>query len=627
MNNKSTNNIESIDQQIYKCLDLNNPKSFFLYAGAGAGKTRSLVEVLDKFRNEKLEQLCRNNQKIAVITYTNAACDEIKRRLNFDPGFMVSTIHSFSWELIKPHQSDIKLWLENFLKCEIVELEEMQNKGRAGSKAADDRPREIASKLERLTLLKKISKFIYNPNGDNSSKDSLNHTEVLDAAIFFLDNRPLMRAILTRKFPILFIDECQDTKKELIESFFSIQLEYSNSFILGLFGDTMQRIYADGKMDLDQCIPSTWEKPEKTINYRCPHRIIKLINKIRSPVDNYIQISTQDNTEGIIRLFIAKSDDMFDKNSFENSVFLEMAKITGDAQWNEHKDNVKILILEHHMAAKRDGFNTFFEPLYLVKKFKTGLRDGTLTGISLFAKQVLPLIKAIQCNNQLLISQLVHKYSHLLNKESLKNSIAPRNEIAKANDAVHELFKLWDNNGDPLLIDILMKIHQTNLFIVPDIFLLIIDNLNNSRNAIITDTYENDGDKAINAWEIALKSSFSQFEKYVNYISDQSRFGTHQGIKGLEFPRVMVILDDEEAGGHAFSYEKLFSVKELSPTDKKNEKEGKETSLDRTRRLFYVTCSRAMHSLSIIAYTKNPNCLKNYTLEQNWFEENEIIIL
>ena len=50
--------------------------------------------------------------------------------------------------------------------------------------------------------------------------------------------------------------------------------------------------------------------------------------------------------------------------------------------------------------------------------------------------------------------------------------------------------------------------------------------------------------------------------------------------------RVLAILDDDEARGFLFSYEKLFGAKETSDTDKKNMKVGKETSIDRTRRLF-----------------------------------------
>ena len=126
----------SVDNEIYNCLNLDNPKSFFLYAGAGSGKTRSLVTVLKKFREKNIEHLRRYNQKVAVITYTNAACDEIKRRLDFDASFIISTIHSFSWELIRPYQNDIKLWLEKNINNEISELKKKQRSGHAGSKAS-----------------------------------------------------------------------------------------------------------------------------------------------------------------------------------------------------------------------------------------------------------------------------------------------------------------------------------------------------------------------------------------------------------------------------------------------------------------------------------------------------------
>jgi len=89
----------------------------------------------------------------------------------------------------------------------------------------------------------------------------------------------------------------------------------------------------------------------------------------------------------------------------------------------------------------------------------------------------------------------------------------------------------------------------------------------------------------------------------------------------------MVILDDEEAKGFMFSYEKLFNVKDKSKADIAKEKEGGETSIDRTKRLFYVTCSRTQESLAIVAYTQQPDKVKEFIIEKNWFVENEIEIL
>ena len=228
---------KTVDDEIYSCLDLDKPKSFFLFAGAGSGKTRSLVEVLKRFRENNIHRLRTNAQQVAIITYTNAACDEIKRRLEFDPAFSVSTIHSFAWELIQPHTHDIKILLKVRLQNDIDELELAQSKGRAGSKAAEDRPRQIASKSKRLELLSTVRKFIYNPNGDNSGRDSLNHAEVIALTAELLSSRPLLQKILTRKFPVLLVDESQDTKKELIDALFTVQRTHKDQFSLGLFGE------------------------------------------------------------------------------------------------------------------------------------------------------------------------------------------------------------------------------------------------------------------------------------------------------------------------------------------------------------------------------------------------------
>src|SRR4051812_46451469 len=90
-----------VDLVIDRCLHLDAPQSFFMYAGAGSGKTRSLVDAVAKLRLRERERLVYKGQRIAVITYTNAARDEILRRIEFDALVDVSTIHSFAWRLIQ----------------------------------------------------------------------------------------------------------------------------------------------------------------------------------------------------------------------------------------------------------------------------------------------------------------------------------------------------------------------------------------------------------------------------------------------------------------------------------------------------------------------------------------------
>ncbi|MFY7742192.1 MAG: UvrD-helicase domain-containing protein [Flavobacterium sp.] len=621
-----------VDNEINDCLSLNNPKSFFLFAGAGSGKTRTLVNVLKEFKKNHGKEFRLNRKKVAIITYTNAASDEIKNRLEFDSIFSVSTIHSFAWELIQPFVMDIKIWLSNELSNEILKLEDEQSRSRdLKNKTSIDRERKIESKKKRILNLDNILKFTYNPNGDNITKDSLNHSEVISLAAYFIHHKPLMQELLICKYPILLIDESQDTKKELIDAFFELQQKKKESFSLGLFGDTMQRIYLDGKEKLDEGLPSDWLKPVKKMNHRSNKRIITLINKISEDKNRQEQIPRTDKEEGFVRLFICSNRD--DKSKTEESICNEMANITNDSNWinNEIEKDVMTLILEHHMAARRMGFTDFFEPLYKEEKLKTGILDGTLSGANFFTKIILPLVEAKIKKDDFTIANIVKKESLFFKKEELLKNTDQTNNIKAAKKALLNLFALWENNKDPLLIDILQNVYKSNLFPIPNSLLIIASRtLSEQKTAIDEENNiedEEDVDKIINAWDLALSSPFSQIKKYDLYISEQSKFGTHQGVKGLEFPRVLVILDDEESRGFSFSYEKLFGSKELTKSDKDNIKEGKETGIDRTRRLFYVACSRAKESLAIVAYTDSKEIVKKNAIKYGWFKEDEILTI
>jgi DNA helicase-2/ATP-dependent DNA helicase PcrA len=417
----------------------------------------------------------------------------------------------------------------------------------------------------------------------------------------------------------LLIDESQDTKKDLLEAFFRLQAEHGNHFLLGLFGDMMQRIYSDGKPDLGNNIPSFWAKPSKIINYRCPKRVIGLINKIRSVVDKIEQIPGEKNTDGVVRLFLVKQEPALDKTGKEEQICSQMAEICSDDEW-ENPHEVEILALEHKMLAKRGGFYDFFAPLYANDKLKIGLLNGNLTGLSLFADQILPLVRAHQKNDSFAIATVVKKYSPLLKREKLQRSASPNDELTKANCAVSSLCSLWDRETDPCLLSVLRNVFGSGLFEIPEKLKIIAKR----PETVKTDT-EDGIDPVINAWETALNAPFSQIEKYIAYRNGDSHFGTHQGIKGLQFQRVMVVLDDNDAGGFLFSFEKLLGAKDQSDTDRRNTAEGRESTIDRTRRLFYVTCSRAQKSLAIVSYTADVDRVKQFVVNNGWFDSNEIV--
>lgn len=613
---------DNVDEEIYTCLNPASPKSFFLFAGAGSGKTRSLVNVLQRFKNEYGNLFRLHRKKIAIITYTNAASDEINRRLEFNSIFSVSTIHSFAWETIKHYTSDIREWVRKSLSAEIVALNAEQSKSRdLGNKTSLERAAKIKSKSKRFESLDSIAKFIYNPNGDNITRDSLNHTEVISIAAYFIANLPLMQDIVVSRFPVILIDESQDTKRELIDAFFLLQQQKKESFSLGLFGDTMQRIYMDGKENLGRNLPHGWITPAKKMNHRSGKRIIRLINDVRKGIDGQEQQPRTDKEDGFVRLFIVPRNT--DKQQAEVKICQRMKTITNDSLWDdEDNKDVKTLILEHHMAARRMGFFDFFAPLYEQDKLRTGLLDGTLPALRVFIKVILPLIEANIRGDQFEVTRIVKANAEILTKQQLIQSEEQLENVKRAKKMLESLLKLWDSDKDPLLKDVLQNIFDSKLFSISESLLPVVAGAA-SVNANI-ETPEQNSDEITAAWRQALEVPFSQLKTYSEYLSEKSKFGTHQGVKGLEYERVMVIIDDEEAKGFLFSYDKLFGAKGLTDGDRKNINEGKETGIDRTRRLFYVACSRAKSSLAIVAYTDSPAAIKQNAINYGWFEQNEI---
>ncbi|WP_225981557.1 3'-5' exonuclease [Paracidovorax avenae] len=101
----------------------------------------------------------------------------------------------------------------------------------------------------------------------------------------------------------------------------------------------------------------------------------------------------------------------------------------------------------------------------------------------------------------------------------------------------------------------------------------------------------------------------------MEYLSGNAHFDTHQGVKGLEFDRVMVIMDDAEARGFSFKYEDLFGGKAAG-----------EKTVESTKRLFYVTASRAKESLALVAYSSAPDRVQNFVLHEEWFNADEVVV-
>lgn len=208
---------DKVDKQIIEAL--REGHSFRVEAGAGSGKTYSLNRVIEWIQENMWSKYSRKKQNVACITYTNAAVEVITERLSKDSFIIPATIHSFAWNAIKQYQSylvDVVTTDPDFLPDE----------------GDFFKVNEVTYTLGHR----------YKENG----VQYLYHDDVLKLFCKLLDNAKFRR-IFSDKYPLILIDEYQDSYKPIIERFIKYFIAEKKSPQFAFFGDAWQTIYQSNK--------------------------------------------------------------------------------------------------------------------------------------------------------------------------------------------------------------------------------------------------------------------------------------------------------------------------------------------------------------------------------------------
>ena len=394
--------------------------SFIMVAGAGSGKTTSLVKALDYIGRTQGEMLRKHGQRIGCITYTTMAENEIWSDVGHDPLFHISTIHSFLWELIKPFPTEIKAWVTQRIQEKLNELDEQRQKfsNRHKQSTKDKNQKDTTRYQELRDRIVSVSHFRYE-TGSNYLEGILGHDDIIKIAPSLIKERPLLRTIFAQKYPFLFIDESQDAIPEVVEAAKVIATNLNNKFCLGFFGDEMQKIYLTGigKIDLEN---QGWEKIKKPDNHRCPVNVLNVINNIRKPVDGLEQTGgrieeingIRQQIKGSARLFLLSSN--VNRNDALHEVRQYIAKTDSDPFWlsDEKEADVKVLVIEHRMAANRLGFPDLYAAFKddAPKSLSENFTEGKTWALRPFQHYLIPLVEALEAGKSFEVIELLRQY-------------------------------------------------------------------------------------------------------------------------------------------------------------------------------------------------------------------------
>lgn len=544
-------------EQIRYCID--NNLCFRLEAGAGAGKTYSLIESIGYLISHQADLLLNNRQQIACITYTNVAKDEIKDRTDHNPVIFSDTIHAFCWKILQPYQVKLR-------EC-IPELDEKWKQRIASS----------------LGINNQIVKYDLGFPSINEKEITLHHDDVVSLMSLML-SYPKFQKQLRSKFPIIFIDEYQDTDRNLMESIIANLIDNDSGVMVGFFGDHWQKIYGKSACGLISSIKGKIIEIGKKANFRSDKNIVQCLNRMRPDLP---QAESNPNSEGVIKVFHSnnwsgvrrdgKGGGHWKGDLPESDVRDYISKIKAqmiEDGWDLSPEKTKILFLTNNNIASEQSFKNlanyfFYTDDYLKKNDKY---------IKFFLEVVEPALFAYE-----------HKqYGELLqikkgNYSQLKCQ-SDKTTWLKSLDRALQI-KSTGTIGD--MLDLLM---ETN---IPQISSKVKDSEIKLKNLVLQPPEGLDEAKSIFVSKLSKFHSISYQELSClgAYIDDKTPFSTQHGVKGAQFDNVLVICG---RGWNQYNWNQMLEWMDGSyPADKQD-------TFERNRNLFYVSCSRAKHNLTLL---------------------------
>lgn len=607
-------------------LGVDGSRHFVMVAGAGSGKTTSLVKALAYIERTQGPVLRQNRQKIACITFTEVAVNEIRKDVGTDPLYHVSTIHRFLWENIKPFQNDLREWVRERLNRKIAEAQEKIDKSRTQQKTKDRAAENIARYQRELDQIDSVKSFRYG-TGSDYTNGVLGHSDILKIGPTFISEQPLMRRVIVRRYPVLFVDESQDTDPDFVEALRKMANERQKGFCVGFFGDPVQKIYMQGAGPIP--IEEGWRELKKPENFRCPQSVLRVINRIRAEADGLEQTrgryegrnGEEVPVEGTARVLILPDDARREQRLEEARNWL--MEQDGDDNWlaNEDEEALRLLVLVHRVAATRLGFANLYAALNdkSTESLSSGVVDGTAWVLRPFLTFLLPLLLAHRENRHFEVMRLLRKYCPKLQADALASA-----DTADVLDGLRENIDtledmLGDEGNDNRIGDLMTFLHDRDLFALDERYLHLIAEF--AEEGPVADPAPQ------NAALRFMQCRAEEVWGYRRYIEKLSPFATQQSIKGAEFERVLVIVDDKERQLPGYSYGKYFGVTPLSEKDKENIESGKDSVIDRTRRLFYVCCSRALSDLTVVVFADDPHKMQQAIVGKGIFEPENVHLL
>lgn len=538
---------QSALKEVYKALDEN--ECFRLEAGAGAGKTYSLVKSLQYLIAKHQRPMRRRGQKIACITFTNVAKDEIEARIDRSPVVLCDTNHGFCWSLIGTFQKH--------LRALVSELQVWE---------------------ERLAEVNGIGeRTVEYSLGHRSVKDghvSLHHDDVLPLTIKLMENVKFRR-LVTGRFPIILVDEYQDTNAAWAEAIKVHFIGQSNAPLFGFFGDHWQKIYGEGCGKLEH--PSIRPIGKKA-NFRSVISIVDVLNRMRPDLPQFV---VDPDDIGDVRVFHTNAwTGVRQKgqhwggalpSAVASDALNRVKQKLAENGWDLSARNTKILMLTHRVLAAEQGYSTLLSTF----RFNDSMLKKEHPHIAFLVDQLEPACDAFAD----------HQFGAMF--EALGGSVpllrSSRDKVAWRTS----MQALGEIRTGGTIGQVLAHLRKSNLPRLPD-------SVEDGEREL--DKFDKASTEPmpphLEELEKLREVSYAEIKALRKYLNGHSPFETKHGVKGAEFENVLVVVG---RGWNRYNFSEMldFANAEAVPA-------AKVEAFERSRNLFYVACSRPKRRLAVL---------------------------
>lgn len=373
-------------------------------------------------------------------------------------------------------------------------------------------------------------------------------------------------SVFASKYPLILIDEYQDTNKNIINKFIKYFISKNAGPQFGFFGDAWQTIYqfnnACGLIEHENL-----EVINKTVNFRSAPRIVEVLNCLRKDLP---QVSAIDSIDGeVIAVTCDDYRGIRQSSSYFNgelppNVFIERIEEIRKKIQRElpEGDSLKILMITHKTLARQQGY----EQLLNILDQRLKQKDDPF--LVFFMDVVEPIYRALKSSNMQLLFETLGISRFPIRKKSDKIQwkvfLSKLEEARKKNAA-----------------DVFNVILQSNLVPIPQGLMEWYDLYQKNPERIY-----------ISGWPIQslLNLQYSQFISAIDFLYPQSIFSTEHSVKGDEYDTVVFVISKGWKNYQFEAYAPMITGISSIPENHKDDYE-------RNRNLFYVCCSRPKKKL------------------------------